>query len=131
MEIIKGTFIYKDESKKGLYIPSGGTLVDGWANPVSSHVTGDKYKPLPDRLEITFYSFSEKQFYKGNFKLPYDKILSLFKKGVELSGENKPLGRIMVGIAPGGVVAVWVIVSAELFVEVFLVKLTRQISIQV
>ena len=119
MEIIKGTFIFKGETHRGLYIPSGGTLVDGWANPVSSHVTGDKYKPLPDKLDITFFSYSEKQFYHGRFDLPYDKILALFKKIVESSGEHEPFGRIMVGIAPGGGVAVRVILSGEIYKEVY------------
>jgi len=118
MEIIKGDFIFKGEAERGLYIPSGGTLVDGWADPVSSHVTGDKYKPLPDRLKITFFSYAEKQFYQGEFKLPYEKILALFKEGVANNPEHPTASRIMVGIAPGGAVAVWVIGSGDR-IEVF------------
>jgi hypothetical protein len=30
MEIIQGTFIYKGEKDRGLYIPNGGTLSAGW-----------------------------------------------------------------------------------------------------
>ena len=118
MEIIKGTFIYKGEKARGLYIPSGGTLVDGWADPVSSHVTGEKYKPLPDRLKITFFSNAEKQFYQGEFELPYDKILAIFKRGVAENAEHPTFSSIMVGIAPGGAVAVWVIGSGG-YIEVF------------
>ncbi len=118
MEIIKGNFIYKGEAARGLYIPSGGTLVDGWADPVSSHVTGDKYKPLPDRLTITFFSYAEKQFYQGEFNLPYDKILALFQQGVVNNPQHPTASRIMVGIAPGGAVAVWVIGSGDR-IEVF------------
>jgi len=119
MKIIQGEFIYKGETERGLYIPSGGTLIAGWGRPISSHVTGEKYKPLPDKLDITFFSNAENQFYHGKFELPYDKILALFKKGVQMSGEHPPFGRIMVGIAPGGVVVVWVIITAEMYVEVF------------
>ena len=118
MKIIKGEFMYKGEIDRGLYIPSGGTLVDGWGNPVSSHVTGDKYKPLPDRLKITFFSNAENQFYQGEFKLPYDNILALFKEGVEMNQEYPVYSSIMAGIAPGGAVSVWVIGSGD-YKEVF------------
>jgi len=118
MEIIRGTFIYKGEAERGLYIPSGGTLVDGWGNAVSSHVTGDKYKPLPDRLTITFFSYAEKQFYQGEFKLPYDKILALFQEGVAANKEMPTYSSIMAGIAPGGAVSVWVIGSGG-YIEIF------------
>ena len=113
MEIIKGDFIYKGGAERGLYIPSGGTLVDGWADPVSSHVTGDKYKPLPDKLDIYFFSYAEKQFYHGKFDLPYEKILRLFQQGVTNNPEHPTASRIMVGVAPGGAVAVWVIGSGD------------------
>jgi len=108
MEIITGSFIYKDEIERGLYIPSGGTLRSGWGKPISSHVTGEKYKPLPDRLTITYFSYAEKQFYKGEFKLPYDKILTLFKEGVAANKEMPTYSSLMAGVAPGGAVSVWV-----------------------
>ncbi len=118
MKIIEGTFIYKGESERGLYIPDGGTLADGWGDPVSSHVTGDKYKPLPHRLSITFFSNAENQFYQGDFKLPYDKILALFKEGVAANQSMPTYSSIMAGIAPGGAVSVWVIGSGG-YIEVF------------
>jgi len=113
MEIIRGTFIYHGEAEQGLYIPSGGTLKKGWGDPISSHTVGEKFKPLPDRLKIYFFSLTEKQFYEGEFDLPYEKILALFREGVANAtaspdGEVPIYTRIMAGIAPGGVVAVWV-----------------------
>ena len=108
MEIIKGTFIYHGEAEQGLYVPSGGTLKAGWGIPISSHVVGDRLKPLPDRLKITFFSYAEKQFYQGEFNLPYEKILALFREGVAANREEPTYSGIMVGIAPGGAVAVWV-----------------------
>jgi len=107
MEIIKGTFIYKG-STQGLYIPGGGTLDAGWGKPISSHNDGNHERPLPDRLTLTFFSYAEKQFYQGDFKLPYDKILMLFREGVDANPDNPIYDRIMAGIAPGGAVAVWV-----------------------
>ncbi len=118
MEIIRGTFIYKGEKELGLYIPSGGTLDAGWGDPISSHVTGKKYKPLPDRLKITFFSYAEKQFYQGTFELPYDRILELFKQGLVEDPNDPMFTSIMAGIAPGGVVSVWVYGRGE-YKEVF------------
>jgi len=116
MEIIRGTFIYHGETEEGLYIPSGGTLSSGWGHGISHHVVGEKYKPLPDRLKIIFFSYAEKQFYKGDFSLPYDKILALFRAG-NADIESPSFSSIMVGVAPGGAVAVWL--SGRKHIEVF------------
>lgn len=106
MEIIQGTFFYKDQDH-GLYIPSGGTLHAGWGVKNSHHVTGPDKKPLPDRVKVVFYSYTEKQFYRGDFELPYEKILSLFRQAY-IDEPSKPYYRaIMIGIAPGGAVSVW------------------------
>ena len=113
MKVIQGTFIYRGENH-GLYVPSGGTLRGGWGEAVSNHHDGEKFKPLPDRLKIIFFSNAENQFYSGEFDLPYEKILALFRDGVENpidlgKGKTFPVyDRMMVGIAPGGAVAVWV-----------------------
>lgn len=53
-----------------------------------------------------FYSYAEKQFYKGEFPLPYEKILAAFREH-NLDPENPYFSSIQIGIAPGGVVAVW------------------------
>jgi len=107
MKIIQGTFIYHGEVEQGLYVPSGGTLKAGWGKPISAHVVGDKLKPLPDRLKIIFFSNAENLFYKGEFDLPYEKILTLFREAFASEEDKHILKRIMVGVAPGGAVAVW------------------------
>ena len=108
MEIIDGTFFYHKQ-EHGLYIPSGGTICEGWGTMISSHIVGEDLKPLPDRLQITFFSYMEDAFYKGEFELPYDKIVEMFETGYyspEEEGETT-YQRIMCGVAPGGTVAVW------------------------
>ena len=107
MEIRQGDFLYHDKSG-GLYIPTGATLRSGWGEMVSRHVTGPDKKPLPDALDIYFFSYTENQFYHGKFDLPYDKILALFRAGVEERPERPIYNGIMVGVAPGGAVSVWV-----------------------
>ncbi len=114
MKIIRGDLIYRGGGGS-LYVPSGGVISHGWGRMRSSHITGPDLKPLPDKLDITFFSYLEDQFYEGRFDLPYDKILRLFQE-VEARPKEKDLEgrvipndfRIIVGVAPGGTVAVWV-----------------------
>src|SRR4051812_12186437 len=62
MEVIGGTFYYKDQNA-GNNIPSGGTLTQGWGESSSVYVGGPGRPPLPDRVEIKFYSYAENKFY--------------------------------------------------------------------
>jgi predicted DNA-binding WGR domain protein len=106
MEIRQGSFYYHDKSGS-LYIPTGATLRSGWGQDVSRHVVGPRLKPLPDSFEIYFFSYTENQFYRGKFDLPYEEILSLFRAGVEENPERPTYNGITVGVAPGGAVSVW------------------------
>lgn len=115
MQIISGDLRYHgDANGAGLYVPEGVTLYNGWGLMRSSHVTGEALKPLPDKLDITFFSYLEDQFYRGSFDLPYDTILRLFReeeakpKRKTMDGSELPNDYvIIVGVAPGGTVAVW------------------------
>lgn len=107
MRIINGTFYFHNE-KGGLYVPTAASIGHFWGTGESTHVVGEDFKPLPDRLDIRFFSFTENKLYQGSFDLPYEKILALFKEGVERDKETPIFNRMMVGVAPGGAVAVWV-----------------------
>lgn len=109
MEIVGGSLVYHDDSGS-LYVPNKATLDNGWGTGRSSHIGGPDLKPLPKQLAITFFSYTENQFYQGRFDLPYDKILKLFQEGYASPRNN--IGHItydaaVVGVAPGGAVAVW------------------------
>ena len=93
---------------------------------ISSHVVGDGFKPLPDRLEITFFSYTENVFYQGAFDLPYGKILELFNAGYFSQRENghATYDNIMCGIAPGGTVVVWLL-GIDKITEVFTGKANK------
>ena len=106
MEIRDGTFYYKGQGN-GLYIPTGATLRSGWGEMRSTHITGPRKKPLPDRVDVTFISYTENQIYHGRFDLPYEKILALFREAHLERPDNPYYDGIMVGVAPGGAVSVW------------------------
>jgi hypothetical protein len=114
MEMIRGTLYFKGEDR-GLPIPTG-TSYGKWGQGMANHphVT----QSLPDRLKVTFYSYAENQAYQGTFDLPYDKLLELFQWGVEnpkIMGDSSfPIfTKFVVGITPGGTVAVWIIGHGE------------------
>ena len=111
MEVISGTFLYPGEDH-GLYVPDGKTVHHGWGYPVSTHVVGPDQKPLPDRLRITYYSYLEDQFYRGEFELPYERIVQMVNEGYENNKtppETMYYDELTVGMAPGGSVAVWLV----------------------
>jgi hypothetical protein len=107
MKVISGTFHYKDGG--GAYVPSGALLYHMWGKYRSTHVSGPGLKPIPHKLSITFFSYTENKFYQGDFDLPYDEILTLFQQGyysTKAQGVTR-YDTIVAGISPGGGVAVW------------------------
>lgn len=108
MKIIRGDLYFYGQDGS-LYVPDGVFLHNGWGDGRSSHVVGDDKKPLPDRLHILFFSYTENQFYEGDFKLPYEKISRLFQEGFYSPNEGGHVTYhdIVVGVAPGGVVCIW------------------------
>jgi hypothetical protein len=110
MRPISGAFLYPDEGS--LYIPQKISIHSGWGQAVSVHVVGPDKKPLPNRMEITFFSYLEDKFYHGEFELPYERIKQMFAEGYFSDAwgkrEKTTFSRIIAGMAPGGAVAVWV-----------------------
>lgn len=109
MEVLSGNLRYHGDAKgRGLYVPARSIIFQGWGNGVSTHITGEDLKALPDHLSITYFSYAENTFYSGQFDLPYDKILKLFKEGSRNQDDPDWYHYITVGVAPGGAVSVWV-----------------------
>ncbi|QXP53211.1 DUF2931 family protein [Cellulophaga sp. HaHa_2_1] len=107
IEIYEGDFITEDNNYFSL--PSGGTINNGWGNIGSTWVTGPDYKPVPSKLKIIYISYTESQFYYGDFDLPKDQITALFEKGyINRQGNHENYDYLSVGLAPGGTVSVWI-----------------------
>ncbi len=107
MEIYNGHLFFEDGNS--VYIPCSALAHSGWGNDGSTHVTGDDFKPVPIRLEVTWASFVENKFYTGSWALPKEKMTKLFKEGVVAyrTKKKKTYNQIIVGLAPGGVAVVW------------------------
>jgi len=115
MEVYYNRFIYADGSGDGF--PETPLYGGPWGHSGGSAVVGDDSKPMPIGLDITWLSFTENKFYTGSFKLPYDSILELFKKGYDdyywddttesMAARHDTYNTIIAGVAPGGLVVVW------------------------
>lgn len=107
MKILAGHLGYPDGGS--LYVPDKSRIHHGWGETRRTHIVGPDLKPLPNRLGIGFFSYTENQFYGGRFELPYDRIVKLFNEGYYSPNEDDHVtySRIIVGVAPGGAVAVW------------------------
>ncbi len=109
VNILSAMLFFKDE-EGGLPVPSGPS--DGkWGSGISNHPHVER--SLPDRLGVSFYSYAENQAYHGTFDLPYDKLVEFFQWGVDnpkvMGNMSLPIfTRFVVGVAPGGTVAVWI-----------------------
>lgn len=106
--IASASFIFPD----GQRAPIMGTdpIKNGWGEDGTTAVIGDEQKPVPVKLEITWLSYTESKFYSGLFDLPVDKITKLFEKGYThpYTLKHTSYKGLVVGMAPGGVVVVWI-----------------------
>jgi hypothetical protein len=107
MEIYRIQFIYADNSAISWPTPVAGIGADKWGRDAGGVSVGADQKPIPVGLNITWLSYAENQFYTGSFKLPYDTMLELFKKGWTDTDGFGTYDHIIVGMAPGGIVEVW------------------------
>lgn len=107
MEIVSGDFFFKNSG--GIYIPDGKIIDNGWGSIGSSHLVGDNYKPLPNKLAVQWFSYLENKFYSGKFDLPYDKISRLFEEGLTApaNGKHETYHYIIVGLGSKGEIFVW------------------------
>jgi len=110
MEVHMGYFL--DEKEELICgVPKTGSVESGWQyQGAEGGQGGDK---IPAYLSLTYVSYAEKKFYNVEAKLPAEKILEEFRKGYKLkkymSDETEDLtyGKLTVGMAPGGVVVLW------------------------
>lgn len=112
IEITKGYF--KTQNGQIISIPTGHNIYQGWGVSGPMHVVGESLKPIPTTLDITWLSFREKKFYTGSFKLQPELIKELFSKGfTDRLGRKDNYKEINIGMAPGGVVTIWLLGSGK------------------
>ncbi|MGY4385195.1 hypothetical protein ACVWYN_002231 [Pedobacter sp. UYP24] len=113
MEIYRCHYIFADSTGTG---PVADEIATKWGDESGISAVGEALEPVPVALDITWLSFTENKFYRGYFKLPYQQIFHLFKVGFDdyqwnekdkRSFVHQTYDKIITGVAPGGVVVVW------------------------
>ncbi len=106
-EIYRGSLHYG--KTKGVPVPRGKFIDYGWGRG-STHYGSRAPKELPHQLDIAWLSYRENKFYGGSFELPKAKMEALFDKGfahTRIENTKDTYSKIIVGVAPGGIVSVW------------------------
>ena len=96
-------------------VPYGNFLNSGWGASGTAWVVGDPMQPVPDSLEIRWFSYTEDKFYEGHFLLPQEHLYALLKRGL-WDRENKKqvtYSEFVVCVAPTGVVYVWLVMDGS------------------
>ncbi|WP_310554549.1 DUF2931 family protein [Flavobacterium sp.] len=69
MEIVDARFICSDQST--VFIPAGQFLENSWGSSGSGIMAvGEDRKRVPEKMELTWFSYAEDKFYQGSFDLP-------------------------------------------------------------
>ena len=80
---------------------SNTSFANGWGDDYG-YVVGDKYKEIPKKVYIDYYSVVDGKGFHGEVPLPEEKLKALFENSTEDS-----FIRLIVGMAPGGWIRVW------------------------
>lgn len=109
MEIKSGAF-YDENGEDIAGIPGDMYLSSQWWNGDSGvMIVGDEFRSIPASMSIKWFSYAEDKFYKGTFKLDYEKLKSIFKKGLGCGKVKINSRYFKVSIAPKGQVFLYLI----------------------
>ena len=78
-EIVDGAFIYDNGDE--VYIPSMQSLKSTLFHDSGTDIVGEWERPIPVKMEITWFSYAENKFYSGSFDLDVPRITKLFQEG--------------------------------------------------
>ena len=105
--ILEGRFI---NSLGGSFpVPYGHTLDGNWGRSGIGWAVGEEMQPVPDSLELRWFSYAEDKFYEGHWLMPQERLHALLKQGYWNAEEQKheTYGDFTVCVAPTGAAYVW------------------------
>jgi hypothetical protein len=102
-----------NDAGKIVRLPHASEITGPWGKCGSIEMVGDDFKAIPTKLSLTWIAYTEKKCYTLEATLPSKIITDLFKEGYATTEYgstvvHKNYNAIVIGMAPGGVVAVWV-----------------------
>jgi len=108
IKIIGGEF--KSLNGYSPQLPTSDFVNSGWGETGGIMAVGPDKRAVPDSLSITWLSFAERKFYKGNFVLPKLRLTALFREGYVYHETNKKeeYNYLVLGLSPGGHIVLWI-----------------------
>ena len=93
----------------GFPVPAGHTLEGSWGTSGTVWAVGKKMQPVPEHLELLWFSYTENKFYKGDFSLPQARLRTLLAQGTWNVAKEKPAvyTEFTVCVLPKGAAVVW------------------------
>lgn len=84
-------------------------IANGWGEIGAVAMIGEDVKPLPDSLELQWYSYVERKCYGGTFKIDDAKLAEVFQKKLIAPGtdETADFSHLVIGMAPKGGISIW------------------------
>ncbi len=94
-----------------LVVPSGNYLDSktSWSLSGVAWAAGEELQPVPERLDILYFSYAENQFYEEKFPLPQQQLYGLLKAGYWNSDSRQQItyNTLVVSVLSKGLVVVW------------------------
>ena len=108
VRMLEGAFFGADG--QGQALSRSELLHNGWGEIGLVTLGAGGPEALPDRLAITWFSLADDRFYRGEFELPALRLQQLFETGFRspATSEHSTWDTLLVGLAPGGRVVIWV-----------------------
>lgn len=107
MQLING--LLKSPEGELIGVPAGKIINNGWGEIGSRRLIGPELKPVPEKLEMAWFSYTEDRFYGGEVALPHALLTQLFEEGftIPLTQEHGTWQKIIVGMGLGGWTSIW------------------------
>lgn len=107
MQLISGQLHCSDDVI--VPVPAGKIVNNGWGEIGSRRLVGTPQKPVPERLTLAWFSYTEDQFFAGSVELPQVELRQLFVSGFEepITRAWATWSKIIVGMGLGGWTSVW------------------------
>lgn len=107
MQLVYG--LLKSPGGTPIPVPTDKIINNGWGEIGSRRLIGPAQKPVPEKLELAWFSYAEDRFYGGEIALPHALLTQLFEEGFEvpLTRERSTWQKIIVGMGLGGWISIW------------------------
>lgn len=107
VQLLEGAFLYGGDTRRELR--EGAILTEGWGVISGIAVMGPSETPLPNALEVSYFSYAENTFYAGRVGLPQSTLVALFTNGFQHYGDGST-GQykwLIAGLGGGGEGMLW------------------------